>query len=486
MATKKTVSSARASGVREKATDKLDVKEFRERFCIPNDVVIELLNGRVLVPTEKQKKKPSSSRRNNSTRGSGSLCRRCSRSSSISPRFRSVFIHPNIVPGADGMQHHKHAIQPRPHAAGSGDGTRGGPGCMGGFLEHPARPFSPNYSLVVPGRSGIEGPPRGLGGKGVFGCLSKLFEIDAKERQCKTLLTAQNLMAVVREPQDYVINILPRKMPKEVVPGEHYTVKDLSIYQEAKEADVEKTPSASGGSREEKKRRHYPGGSGQKRGADSPPKKTSGRKRRSCCFHNHPGNLNSDVEAAEAVCATPMEEAGAESQSQPSDDPDRLALVPAKGPPLKRPRSGGEVEMTTEVPAAPVIILNEDAPGKTHPAENVETPRPEQKSPSVASSGGGGNLLMTQLAPPLALLATRTGEWSPRYGSTTRSFTDLLRTTDYMKTFASRRQDIENQLRLRLEEVEASLSTSRKDNEALRVDLAVAKSREESTVDPPA
>ena len=62
-------------------------------------------------------------------------------------------------------------------------------------------------------------------------------------------------------------------------------------------------------------------------------------------------------------------------------------------------------------------------------------------------------------------------------------FTDLLRTTDYMKTFASRRQDIENQLRLRLEEAEASLSTTRKDNEALRVDLAEAKSREESTAD---
>ena len=328
--------------------------------------------------------------------------------------------------------------------------------------------------------------------KASFGCLSKLFEIDAKERQCKTLLTAQNLMAVVREPQDYVINILPRKMPKEVVPGEHYTVKDLSIYQEAKEADVEKRRALLEDREKRKNEGTIRAALGQKRGADSPPKKTSAKKKKKlvkkhgkdvkeptpprefppppitheadviieepvnaaphsissgpghvaglnhsstslaavvCLANvaeeaasiNHPGNLNSDVEAAEAVCATPMEEAGAESQSQPSDDPDRLALVPAKGPPLKRPRSvhnlrsgllgrlqdrqqeievscasahdahleGGEVEMTTEVPAAPVIILNEDAPGKTHPAENVETPRPEQKSPSVASSGGG-------------------------------------------------------------------------------------------------
>ncbi|RVX12522.1 hypothetical protein CK203_011818 [Vitis vinifera] len=53
---------------------------------------------------------------------------------------------------------------------------------------------------------------------------------------------------------------------------------------------------------------------------------------------NHPDSPNPDVDAAEAVCATPMEE-GAESQSQPSDDPDRLALVLVKGPPSKRPRS---------------------------------------------------------------------------------------------------------------------------------------------------
>ena len=61
-------------------------------------------------------------------------------------------------------------------------------------------------------------------------------------------------------------------------------------------------------------------------------------------------------------------------------------------------------------------------------------------------------------------------------------FTDLLRTTDYMKAFATRRKDAEDQLRLRLAEVEANLSTAREDNEALRVELAEAKDREESSV----
>ena len=59
-------------------------------------------------------------------------------------------------------------------------------------------------------------------------------------------------------------------------------------------------------------------------------------------------------------------------------------------------------------------------------------------------------------------------------------FTDLLRTVDYIKVFASQCRNSEDKVRLRLEEAEASLSTVRGENEALRADLAEAKSREES------
>ncbi|RVW65995.1 hypothetical protein CK203_007471 [Vitis vinifera] len=58
-------------------------------------------------------------------------------------------------------------------------------------------------------------------------------------------------------------------------------------------------------------------------------------------------------------------------------------------------------------------------------------------------------------------------------------FTQLLQTADYMRTFSSRHQEIENQLRLRMEEAEASLSTMREENEALRVELAEAKKQKE-------
>ncbi|RVX22462.1 hypothetical protein CK203_012638 [Vitis vinifera] len=63
----------------------------------------------------------------------------------------------------------------------------------------------------------------------------------------------------------------------------------------------------------------------------------------------------------------------------------------------------------------------------------------------------------------------------PQHVSTTRSFYSAAADADYMRTFSSRHQEIENQLRLRMEEAEASLSTMREENEALRVELAEAK-----------
>ena len=73
-------------------------------------------------------------------------------------------------------------------------------------------------------------------------------------------------------------------------------------------------------------------------------------------------------------------------------------------------------------------------------------------------------------------------------------FSDLLRTANYMKAFISQRMNGEEELRSRLEQAEASLSAARRafeesaealkksqeDNEALRIELAKAKSREES------
>ncbi|RVW73055.1 hypothetical protein CK203_061066 [Vitis vinifera] len=162
-------------------------------------------------------------------------------------------------------------------------------------------------------------------------------------------------------------------MPKEVVPGEHYTVKDLPIYQAFKEADAEKTEKEEAGEEWEGSEGAHSSqefapppitheaeviieepvnpaphsissGSGHVAGLNHSSTSLAAVARlanlaEEAASINHPDSPNPDADAAEAVCATPMEEAGAESQSQPSDDPDRLALVLVKGPPSKRPRS---------------------------------------------------------------------------------------------------------------------------------------------------
>ena len=74
--------------------------------------------------------------------------------------------------------------------------------------------------------------------KASFDRLNRLFEIISIERHYQTLLSTWNLLAVVREPQPYVLNILPRRLPKVVVSGEHFVLKDLPFYERASEANA--------------------------------------------------------------------------------------------------------------------------------------------------------------------------------------------------------------------------------------------------------
>ena len=74
--------------------------------------------------------------------------------------------------------------------------------------------------------------------KAMFDRLNRLFEIAAVERSCETLLSAQNLRLVIQEPQPYMLNILPRRLPKEVVAGEHFVLKDLPFYAAVRKADA--------------------------------------------------------------------------------------------------------------------------------------------------------------------------------------------------------------------------------------------------------
>ncbi|RVW16117.1 hypothetical protein CK203_074335 [Vitis vinifera] len=132
--------------------------------------------------------------------------------------------------------------------------------------------------------------------------------------------------------------------------------------------------------------------------------------------------------------------------------------------------------MTTETPAVPVMVPDEVAPGRSirPPFSYAEL---EEKLKQIPP----GLTTVTPSAKMFEMVETvNFGEWSPWHGNQYDLFTDLLRTTDYMKAFATRPKDTEDQLHLRLEEAEASLSTARGENEALRADLAEAKIREES------
>ena len=55
--------------------------------------------------------------------------------------------------------------------------------------------------------------------KASFDRLNKLLEITVVERHYQMLLIARNLLAVVWEPQPYVLNILPKRLPKVVILG---------------------------------------------------------------------------------------------------------------------------------------------------------------------------------------------------------------------------------------------------------------------------
>lgn len=75
--------------------------------------------------------------------------------------------------------------------------------------------------------------------KASFDQLNKLFEIAASERSCQTLFSTWNLRAVTQISQPYVLNIIPRRLPKKVVLGEHFVLKDFPFYTEACEADAQ-------------------------------------------------------------------------------------------------------------------------------------------------------------------------------------------------------------------------------------------------------
>lgn len=66
-----------------------------------------------------------------------------------------------------------------------------------------------------------------------FDRLNKLFVISTGERDHGTLLTDQNLIALVRDSESYVVPTLPRFVTRVLMPKEQFVLKDLPFYEEA-------------------------------------------------------------------------------------------------------------------------------------------------------------------------------------------------------------------------------------------------------------
>lgn len=75
--------------------------------------------------------------------------------------------------------------------------------------------------------------------KASFLQLNKLFEIAPSEINYQTLLSTRNLVTLARESHPYISNIIPRRLPKKVVAREHFLLKDLPFYAQAREADAQ-------------------------------------------------------------------------------------------------------------------------------------------------------------------------------------------------------------------------------------------------------
>ncbi|RVW94405.1 hypothetical protein CK203_035730 [Vitis vinifera] len=188
----------------KRSVDKLSVKEFRELFCIPNGVSVELTDGEA-VSTENNEDHAIFFSKEQFNAGL---------------RFPLPSLFKNFCTSA-------RFPRPGDQSAGLNQGAARGhvlvKGIWAGLGTHPDRPFAPNRSLKVPGMGKIGG----VGGEGLVRPLNRLFKIAAAERSCDTLLSAQNLRLVMKEPQPYVLNILPRRLPEEVVAGEHFVLQDL-------------------------------------------------------------------------------------------------------------------------------------------------------------------------------------------------------------------------------------------------------------------
>ncbi|RVW95046.1 hypothetical protein CK203_040106 [Vitis vinifera] len=137
-----------------KPIELLNEREFHDRFCLPNSIPVQLVEG--------------------------------------DPMSIEKVEHNAIYFTKEQFNHPEYVVQPRPLPVGGSlrlypqKGQKDIFRTMGWLMEHPERDFRPNYSLKIPGKRDrlVEWAE-----KASFACLNKLFEITAVERNHHMLLS---------------------------------------------------------------------------------------------------------------------------------------------------------------------------------------------------------------------------------------------------------------------------------------------------------
>ncbi|RVW72061.1 hypothetical protein CK203_054048 [Vitis vinifera] len=544
----------------EKSVDKLSMKEFRERFCIPNGVLVELMDEEAMSTEKSEDHAIVFTKEQFNARlrfPLPSLFKEFLHFTQIPP----AYIHRNIVWVLMGCSIFSllfnldlsllevlFVYSSRREKMiflawlptclpstgdwvarldeGRSEGTCVGLRCLGclGEAIFP-KPF------VGPGQ---EGSRSRVGRKSVVRRLNKLFEISAAERHHETLLTARNLLAVVREPQVYIINILPRKLPKKVVLGEHYILKDLPFYKEVQKADAQKRrallddrrgggkrelcgrllpevpplPSVSSGSGRlaglnhsgpslsvagrlhcwlrsyfNKSTRLSPSGCGRSRGPlccsiasyGTPNGRKWGRKSRFAPYRPSPPALYREGVSYKEVASARDLKSGLIGQLQ-----DRfLETIEVSCSSVQEDYRRVARRRWPNRTQSPRCWSRWGFTRRDPTSRNEGAPDPEEESLSNASSGGSP-VDDAACIPASSFQLRRVGRETETDSTRLRCCHAFSKIFEVVETaFVSQRKNNEEKLRLRLEQAEASLSAAREDNEALWTELAEAKSREE-------
>ncbi|RVW57338.1 hypothetical protein CK203_079277 [Vitis vinifera] len=347
-------------------------------------------------------------------------------------------------------------------------GPCAGEGHMGGFRDASGQALRSQPIVKVPDQN-KRGKLVEWVEKASFDRLNRLFEIAAAERSCDTLLSVQNLHSVMKEPQPYVLNILPRRLPEEKVDVRTRKARLTNREVKRKEGLLRKAP---GGKRSAPslvgaptKKKKKVSTKGKEVKLPTPPKEfviphvtyekevtiqepenplppssSSGpghvaglTTRGPPCqrlpawlfWPKKPASINQpdypllDVDAVEVVCAevsplmaTPMEEMGAESQNLPSGGQVFLPFfkIDSRKPSKSVARPS---RMTIRRGARRRWQLRPPAVPVVVPDESTlgETQpaenegAPDLEDESPSNSSSGGVLLMMRLASLLALLA---------------------------------------------------------------------------------